>query len=58
MKITIKVNATFGSEHQKSFAVSCLKMLLEGWWKYLSHSHKKNRVEVIYDDGEIEEHFL
>jgi hypothetical protein len=44
-KITININATFGSEWQDDVALNALKVLLKGWTSFYRTTHKKNYIK-------------
>lgn len=49
-KITIKIEAQYGSSFQQECAVSALKAMLLAWETHVQMRHKKNKVKVMLDE--------
>lgn len=44
-KITIDIDATFGSEFQEENALKAISLMLKGWKGFYTGTHKKNKIE-------------
>lgn len=43
-KITIQIEAEWGSDFQKEVALDSLKVIIEAWSNFRDKSHKKNKI--------------
>lgn len=51
-KITITIDAKWGSEFQQEFMEDMLKVLLKTWKDYSESKHKQNKITYIIDTND------
>lgn len=51
-KITISINAAWGSEHQKNCAYLALKAMIAAWQTFSEARHKKNAIICEITDND------
>ena len=51
LSYSVRIDATFGSEFQRSVAIKNLKGLLAAWKALVEARHKKNAITIVQSKG-------